>query len=483
VRWRAGAGIERLRRRRDVEGLLALVGDEQLPAGTAAAALGVLDRLDSDGTTVSPDRVLHALVRRRRRSPSGAPDDPADRAALLGPAGSLLSRRARGDLVPELIELLQDDDPFLRALAAPVLAALTRNPVLERYPGGLAPTAGRLGPLASRAFDVRAFTALGGAIDRSLDDLLGTTTDEETLHFLAAVVAARRAPLPVTERARLAAVRGGWRTAADLGSDAARGVVELLRHPSRDVQLSALLTLREAPTTAAVEALSACARDAANWYRVDAVRALAATPGAPSAGRLLELCGPEWPVPVRRAALAGLTERGDRRVLQPLVAALSWAEPDDRRYVLLLLGRLRTQEATDVLLDLLEREHGSGAVVHALGLTGDRRAADALLPYLPSASAALALADLGARDAVPAICRMLQPDPADEYAHARRAAAEALGRLGDPAALPALQSVWVQPAGPDFNSGDDDWILARQQSAEAVDAAIRALGGTPGGPR
>jgi HEAT repeat protein len=142
-------------------------------------------------------------------------------------------------------------------------------------------------------------------------------------------------------------------------------------------------------------------------------------------------------------ALARLPVAGARATL-----AAALADPDDRirASAARSLALIGDSEEVDALVDALEHDDASDvreASAHALGLIGDSRAVSAVSRTLVDdreepavrGMAAEALGDLGERSAVKPLVSALS-DPAVEV---RFWSAFALGRLGDPAASPALR--------------------------------------------
>jgi HEAT repeat protein len=139
---------------------------------------------------------------------------------------------------------------------------------------------------------------------------------------------------------------------------------------------------------------------------------------------------------------------GDERALGPLAAALHGPDPLLRGAAARALGGLGSPRAVPELIAVLQTDASPDTrtdAAYALGLLGDHRAVDPLLAKLADASelprlrgfAAEALAGSGERRAVPALVAAL----GDTSAEVRFWAAFALGQLGDPAALSALQQL------------------------------------------
>jgi HEAT repeat protein len=140
---------------------------------------------------------------------------------------------------------------------------------------------------------------------------------------------------------------------------------------------------------------------------------------------------------VREEAARALARLGDPRAVEPLCALL-----DDWASVAAVaaadaLGTFRDGRAVEPLCHNLEVR---APVARALGKLGDARAVQPLLSSLqgtlgPHGAAAEALAAIGDKSTVQALCRLLY---SDDREFIRRIAAETLGKLGYLEALPAL---------------------------------------------
>jgi HEAT repeat protein len=170
-----------------------------------------------------------------------------------------------------------------------------------------------------------------------------------------------------------------------------------------------------------------------------------------------------------------LARMGDERALGPLVAALHDPDPSLRAEAARALGALDSPRAVPELVSALQTDADPDtrmAAAHSLGLLGDHRAVDPLLAKLADRSedpcvrefAAEALTGPGERRAVRALIAALG-DPSVEV---RFWAAFALGELGDPAALSALERL----------AQTDDvalpgWRSVKDEAAAAIES-IRA---------
>jgi HEAT repeat protein len=141
-----------------------------------------------------------------------------------------------------------------------------------------------------------------------------------------------------------------------------------------------------------------------------------------------------------------LGRMGDERALGPLAVALRDCDPRVRGEAARSLGALDSPQAVPSLIAALQTDTDAGtrmAAAYALGLIGDARAIDPLLAKLADTSedprvrgfVAEAFTCHQERRAVPHLIAVLS----DSSAEVRFWAAFALGQLGDPAALSALE--------------------------------------------
>ena len=150
-----------------------------------------------------------------------------------------------------------------------------------------------------------------------------------------------------------------------------------------------------------------------------------------------------------------------------------------RRETVFALGRSRSREATTTLIDLMlhdKKPSVRGAAAVALGQIGDESALGALSQVVTGQgskkkksksfqeefvvrSAVRSLGQIGSHASVPTLISALQDET--NSIETRRAAATALGSIGDPLALPALQAA--------FGTNADPYL------SEAARAAIRQI--------
>jgi HEAT repeat protein len=171
-------------------------------------------------------------------------------------------------------------------------------------------------------------------------------------------------------------------------------------------------------------------------------------------------------------ALLSLPSRDAASLLTPLLKDKSEFV---RREAASVLGQTRDRSAVNALSEALLKDKKSsvrGAAAIALGEIGDEAAVAALLQTLTSGkkkrssedefvlrAAARSLGQIRSRAAVPVLIATLENS--SNAPDTRREAATALGLIGDPSAMPALQTA--------FATGEDPYL------AEAARAAMRTI--------
>jgi HEAT repeat protein len=159
------------------------------------------------------------------------------------------------------------------------------------------------------------------------------------------------------------------------------------------------------------------------------------------------------PKTVREAAVQSLGDIGNPNAVDALISILedSSIEVDVRAEVARALGRTGNPKAIEPLIQRMKSEWKVDkrvlrqAIVDALSAFRDQRAIDALLwalstDYYIARAAAESLKKLRDRRAVEPLIRLVDPpdDKANYREHEREFAAQILGAIGDPRAIPAL---------------------------------------------
>jgi HEAT repeat protein len=197
---------------------------------------------------------------------------------------------------------------------------------------------------------------------------------------------------------------------------------------------------------AEVALLSAQLKSSDVEERRNAVMILSHLDGDSATSALVSALNDKSPA-VRALVLAGLGERSDNTIVPLVVARLSSdKDPFVRKAAAYALGHFRGQERTAALIAALKDKDQEvrGAAAVSLGDHADAAAVAPLAVSLSGKSAfvraqaarALGVNGQAASQAVPALIRLLD---GDSDAEVKRQTATALGLIGDPAALPALE--------------------------------------------
>jgi HEAT repeat protein len=192
---------------------------------------------------------------------------------------------------------------------------------------------------------------------------------------------------------------------------------------------------------------------------------------------------------VRATVALALGQIADPKAVEPLIAALRHSVPtddvfnNDRNAAAWALGQLGEARAVDVLIEALSDRGARMAAVKALARIGDRRAVEPLIQLLVAdgiPSVATVLGNFGDRRAVAPMIALLEQPPGNHPApwqlSCRYYVARALGKLGDPRAVPVLERVRDQerqPAVKGRSVGD-----AAAKAIERIQAAGKT-GGLP----
>lgn len=466
-------------------------------AAAPAAAEGTwgfdwIGRIDHDARGLSSDDAdvrLAAVNALRGYDPAltktallGALDD--DSIEVRVAAARALGAGGVSEAAEPLVEWLSDPDPRLRAIAAEALGPIgtvVGTTALVRTLGDLEP--------AVRSKAVLALGAIGQRGDRSVVvPLLSRLSDDKIEVRRAAIeqlrlIGDRRAVVPLvaafgdnSQEVRKAAVQAVGR----LGDKAAvPALLRLLADPVLEVRALAIGALGELRSVEAVDDLIAILTTGGDVApRAAFALGQIARGGDPEAApqAVAALVAALADASQRPGAIEGLRSAGVIAVA-PLVAHLDGRMPGDPRSTVELLAELGDARATDALVAELERGRVAVAtVVAALARTHDPRALVPVLRLVAADDPAIRLAAMTAVGpllgsdprAADAIVERLGDDDeeirvlAAEYLgqirarvavtpllaltgdaspeRLRRAAIDALGEIGDAAAVPTLQT-------------------------------------------
>ncbi len=292
-------------------------------------------------------------------------------------------------------------------------------------------------------------------------------------------------------------------------------LIDATRDGSSYVRRAAAIALGQLQAKEAQVALLRLLGDTNFYVRRAAINAIGKL-GIPDLARMITPFLDADDPRLRRTAVTALRRLGAREAIPKMTAMLREVarkpSPHDLPLVkalVLALGRLQAEEAVPVLIEVVRGYVGARSMASAaLGQIGDRRACPVLAEALRDRSASLRLAALKSlgrlrcREAAPlvrpfldapdtrqrriaaftiaclgdrsALPRLVEMALADESPIVRPVAVEALGRLGDPAALPPLLSL-VDDPNAYLRAALAYALGALDDGSEAVEAALRRL--------
>jgi len=170
----------------------------------------------------------------------------------------------------------------------------------------------------------------------------------------------------------------------DLAPVSLPALAELAADPDREVRLWVAWVLGRAPLPESVEPLAALTRDPDAEVRRMAVTALAGL-GVPGRTRHLAAVLRDSDAAARREAVTALGETGDPAAVGPTCTALADADAGVRRAAAAALGRLRDPRAVAALLSAAAANYDEAfqaATIEALGAIGDPAALEPLCRVL-----------------------------------------------------------------------------------------------------
>ncbi|MCC7359409.1 MAG: HEAT repeat domain-containing protein [Anaerolineales bacterium] len=474
-----------------VEALLRIVVEPESGAGLPAEAQAEIRRQ----VPVTPLRRELAAARAPTNAYAAyllgwlaAPEALPDLVEALGQADTTLRHAAveavlryGAEAIPVLLAALERPQPLLRENAVELLGMQAQAAVVPALVARLNDDS-----LAVRQAGVRALGTLGGPA--AYGGLLQALTRRDTRDTALGVIGQLRDPALVTYlqdylHADLSPARAAAAQALALLGD--ESAVSILLNATREtdpgVRLPAAEALGRVRSNRAVAVLIEALSDRDWLVRQKAVEALGNIPDGRAVTALLPLSDePEWRV--RRALVYALAQVGDSRVFEPLrdlardpnrwvrrtvmeqaaqvddgraaellTAGLSDPEDSVRQAALQALGRRREAGAARSVAQTLEdsQPYVRLAAVQALALL-DPALASTQLPVLaqtdPEAVVREAAADALGELGLPSVVGALQPLLGDPAANVRERAAQALALLGMPEALEALVAALKLPA-------------------------------------
>lgn len=175
-------------------------------------------------------------------------------------------------------------------------------------------------------------------------------------------------------------------------ADASRAAAVVLNDSEPIVRVTAAHALTSLPAADAVGLLTPLLKDKLEFVRREVASAMGETRGRSAAPPLLELLGLEKEVSVRAAAVMALGQIGDESVVPALTQILSGISPNKKskkpeddfvmRSAAQALGQIRSRAGVSILITTLTNETGPidvrRAAAEALGLIGDPAATQAL---------------------------------------------------------------------------------------------------------
>lgn len=451
VRRDAAVALGQLGDARAVEPLLEALTDTEADVRVGVAgALGLL----GDLSAVEP--LIRALQ----------DEDPGARAAAasaLGQLGPVLAGVADARAVAPLIAALQDGFAAVRdgsATALGQMGALAVQPLLTALRGqdlavrkGATQALVKIGPPAIEPL----IAALEDPLLRGMAvTMLGRIGDVRAVEPLIAVLRADTEPVrrsaaetldllswtPDSGAAGAAywAAKGQWHKCVEIGRPAVETLIDALRHPDSLVRQLATRGLGQIRDLRAVEPLIAALKGREDGRAV-AAEALGQIDDERAVDPLIAALKDSGPA-VRAAAARSLGQLGDVRAVDRLIAELRDHEPVVRAAAAGALGEIADLRAVDPLIAALRgREDVRGPAASALGQIGDARAVEPLIGALKDmrvcVAAAEALVRIGAPAAAPLVATLLDHDEV-----VRNAAAEALiVQIGPPTFGPLLAAL------------------------------------------
>jgi HEAT repeat protein len=353
--------------------------------------------------------------------------------AAVREAGALALARIGAPAVEPLIAALKDQDGATRKGASEALIQMGAPAVGALVEAlGDVQLRGIAGSMIWQINDPSAIEPLIAALCSTSDQVRKAAAD--TLDLLA------WSPDGGAAGAAYWAAKGQWQKCVEVGAPAVESLIDALRHHDSLVRQVAARGLGQIGDARAVEPLIGALRG-----RED-VRAVAAQAlGQIDDGRAVEpliSALKDGGSNVRAAAARALGQLGDVQAVDRLIGALKDHESSVRQAATLALGEIGDARAVEPLIGALKgREDVRSATAAALGEIADPRAVEPLIAALKDwrvcVPAAEALARIGAPAAAPLVAAL-----SDRNEVVRNAAAEALiVQIGAPAVKPLVAAL------------------------------------------
>jgi HEAT repeat protein len=469
VRQRAAEVLGRMGEARAVVPLLSRLGDP-----TREVRIAALEALAGLGDA----RAVPAIVRLIH--------DPADdvRAAAVTALGRL---QAKGAVAP-LVEVLQRGAPdALRARAAFALGQIAGAPA-----GQPAAVEALIGALDHDELQLAAREALVRVGARAVAPLMAHVGDARPdraalyVDLLREIGSSEATPLLLDELGRgrlpeepLVDALGAMLRAGDKRPMVT--LVALLGAPSGSLRRHAAEALRGSVDARAISALAAATVDGERDVRVMAIGELGrlgAREALPELGRALGSGDEE----TAAAAARALGQLGDRRAVEPLIGALGRSERRVRREAADALARVADGSAAPSLMRALRTAAPDRRATAIVALGGvvrrhpDATARELLLGYVEGSDTAAALAALdalgamGDKAAVPRLVHVVESRFDDDV---RRRALAALGDSGGDDATRTILSMLAGDSGDQSVRAEAAWALGKlRRPGDAATAGL-----------
>jgi HEAT repeat protein len=266
------------------------------------------------------------------------------------------------------------------------------------------------------------------------------------------------------------------RVLSRIGSPSVDSLIEVLEEKGTeaDMRASAAYALGVIKDKRAIRSLTALLRDERYFVRQQAARALSQM-GEAAVDQLLEMADSSAPS-TREAAIEALGSSSSTRAIDRVIGGLADSNANVRAAAVRALGESASERAVAALMTVMRDESGTlrsqaSVSLARLGPVALPKLVDALRDSKPSVRqlAAEALGDIGSREAVAPLVRLIETDTSG----ARLEAIAALGKIGEPSAIEPILS--VQRSGSVAVRRKAIGALAQFRDKRAVEALTLAL--------